>query len=226
MEERVLTALQGSIDKWVGIAYHGKVDGMDSDCPLCGLFMETDDSCSACPIGEDTGETGCKGTPYQAWIAHTNTHEEVQTTRERKVYCPTCREKAIEMVNYLKGLLPEDAGILTITEEAVEKAIEECPESKCVLETLFPDVVTVPEVVVVLTEGNTTLYRVADSVGVYYVMEQEGHFTCHMVDSTGWVDHVTPPSSYVTIFGSGEVDQDSDSYGVDAVLRYKKSHGG
>lgn len=69
MDEKTLTALQGSIAKWVAIlAGTGKDDGA-TNCPLCQLFDPHNEvwakRCKGCPVSEKTGITGCSLTPYE-----------------------------------------------------------------------------------------------------------------------------------------------------------------
>ncbi len=62
MNKETLTALDGAIEKWGGVA-EGKVQDKGADnCPLCELFF--DYCCVGCPVMERTGKDGCRGTPY------------------------------------------------------------------------------------------------------------------------------------------------------------------
>ena len=40
-DKKVLKAIEGSIDKWIGIAYEGEGNGGVSDCPLCQMFYNS-----------------------------------------------------------------------------------------------------------------------------------------------------------------------------------------
>lgn len=65
MDERTLSALKGSIDKWRGIEAGELEDNGIDNCPLCGLFY--DGWCEGCPVSERTGLTVCEGSPYMQW---------------------------------------------------------------------------------------------------------------------------------------------------------------
>ena len=66
-DSKVLKAIEGSIDKWIGIAYEGKEDGGTKDCCLCHIFNSAITGhkyCDGCPIQVVTGQFECYGTPY------------------------------------------------------------------------------------------------------------------------------------------------------------------
>jgi hypothetical protein len=65
MDERTLTALKGSIEKWKRIVAHTGIDKGPTNCPLCQLFYA--DNCAGCPVAEAAGEIMCGGTPYEDW---------------------------------------------------------------------------------------------------------------------------------------------------------------
>jgi hypothetical protein len=48
---KVIKAIKGSITHWNNICcgFSNKIGA--SYCPLCGMFLNTSDSCSACPLG-------------------------------------------------------------------------------------------------------------------------------------------------------------------------------
>jgi hypothetical protein len=74
MDEKTLTALQGSIAKWEAIVNGTGEDRGIDNCPLCREFHEVffseDDreagrlSCSGCPVAIAAREVGCYQTPY------------------------------------------------------------------------------------------------------------------------------------------------------------------
>lgn len=97
MDERTLTALRGSIEKWRKIvAGTGKDLGCD-DCPLCGLFLGNRDGsldCTGCPVRGATANDGCHGLPYMTmWMG-------ADDEREQKI-------AARAELDFLIGLLPE-----------------------------------------------------------------------------------------------------------------------
>lgn len=75
-------ALWGSIEKWQKIVEAFRIAERDgsypdyeeegiADCPLCQKFnlVGQGTSCAGCPIAEDKGRGGCRGTPYDEWSA-------------------------------------------------------------------------------------------------------------------------------------------------------------
>jgi hypothetical protein len=97
MDDETLTALRGSIAKWEGIVAGTDVDRGASNCPLCQLFRPQgayNSPCRGCPVYQDTGLKGCEGTPYD----HYNSDGE------------GAKALAQAEVDYLKSLLPENAG--------------------------------------------------------------------------------------------------------------------
>jgi len=83
--------------KWEGIAFRGAVDRGCRDCPLCDLFIT--EHCYGCPIRARTNRRTCKGTPYLAFCKATSFDD-------RKVHDDASAEAALDMLNFLKGLLP------------------------------------------------------------------------------------------------------------------------
>lgn len=72
MDERTLTALQGSIEKWKAIEAGTGADDGWRNCPLCQLFNHPFDErrslgCRGCPVYATTRLQGCEGTPYEPW---------------------------------------------------------------------------------------------------------------------------------------------------------------
>jgi hypothetical protein len=69
MTKLALKALKGSIEHWKRMATGKRrmFEGIsDTHCELCGLFLDSSDvfECIGCPVRQETGESGCKGTPY------------------------------------------------------------------------------------------------------------------------------------------------------------------
>lgn len=102
MDERTLTALRGSIQKWEAIvAGTGADHGMDN-CPLCQEFAVTDHAfraCHGCPVKARTGQSNCKGTPYIDWFDETNPDGRVTDERTKAL--------AQAELDFLRSLLPE-----------------------------------------------------------------------------------------------------------------------
>ena len=75
MDQRTLTALQGSIAKWQAIVDGTGTDEGTANCPLCAAFYYTQgedddgqyfDECFECPVYEHVGKSACQGTPLDA----------------------------------------------------------------------------------------------------------------------------------------------------------------
>lgn len=99
MDERTLTALQGSIAKWEAIAAGtGKDDGT-ANCPLCEEFYG--DDCVECPVKERTGQRACAGSPYDEWT------ESIGIFKVGgRADTPARVALAIAEVDFLRSLLP------------------------------------------------------------------------------------------------------------------------
>ena len=71
--KEILKAIDGSIQKWKNIVYHGGVDAGSGNCPLCHLFYK--DNCEKdtllCPIYEKTKNAFCDFTQYTNWSGPT-----------------------------------------------------------------------------------------------------------------------------------------------------------
>lgn len=96
MDERTLAALKGSIAKWEAIVAGTGQDEGAANCPLCALFShfvnpEAQRGCKGCPVQEETGLSGCDGSPY----------EECDEDRD------DFKEMAAAELAFLKSLLPE-----------------------------------------------------------------------------------------------------------------------
>jgi hypothetical protein len=99
--EEQITALKGSIEKWIDIiAGTGEDDGADN-CPCCVAFPDW--GCPGCPIAELTGEADCRGTPYKKWVRH---HWAKHTDSPKpNIQCPTCMDLANEELAFLESTL-------------------------------------------------------------------------------------------------------------------------
>ena len=106
MNKKTLQALQGSIEKWQQIVDSTEAEDKEVDnCPLCGMFWNR--GCRGCPVSAVTGRSGCIGSPYAEWSAHTNSHAASPARR-----CPGCKEclrLARAELAFLVGLLPNKA---------------------------------------------------------------------------------------------------------------------
>lgn len=106
MDERTLTALQGSIAKWEKVV-NGALEHGPQDCPLCKLFFFDEDECKGCPVAERSGKDACSGTPYMLWIKYVGDHRRASTEYvEIKVFDDKSKQLAQDELDFLKSLLP------------------------------------------------------------------------------------------------------------------------
>ena len=99
MENDVLRALEGSIEKWRKITFEGKQDLGRKDCPLCDKFWNID--CNGCPVS-DRGYHHCRNPEYKIWESRSH----IMTISDH-CHCRVCRKIAENEYNFLKSLLPE-----------------------------------------------------------------------------------------------------------------------
>jgi hypothetical protein len=108
MDRKTLKALRGSIKKWMGIvAGTVRNEGVEN-CPLCQLFYigkNDDTACRGCPVFEETGETGCQGTPYVDYTLaeHLRFHF---SDRGRAIARKSLKPCAKRELKFLQSLLP------------------------------------------------------------------------------------------------------------------------
>ena len=107
MDERTLTALQGSIAKWEAIVAGTGADHGDSNCPLCQIFFYSDFNkpmCGGCPVMARTRRAGCGNSPYQDWV-------EYQEGRGSgfRVFDETSLALAQAELDFLRSLLPKES---------------------------------------------------------------------------------------------------------------------
>lgn len=102
ISQEVMTALNGSIEKWNKIANHGGVDRGINNCPLCELCNDT---CSDCPVYLKTGLDGCEDTPYSIWADHHNNCHKGEIRRIS--ICPECDVLANQELKFLHDLKDE-----------------------------------------------------------------------------------------------------------------------
>lgn len=107
MDKKILTALQGSIEKWEKIVAGTGTDDGWRNCPLCEDFYKKCDVqiCDGCPVHEKTGGFGCMKTPYEKWDTHQYKIHDSHFPYE--IECKICERHAKAEVEFLKSLLPE-----------------------------------------------------------------------------------------------------------------------
>lgn len=101
--------LKLAVKKWHAVAFKEAEEDAQYDCHLCeayrgdGLFSIL---CEGCPIKEKTGQTGCRGTPYESWAGH---HRKVHDAHTGLfVHCPECKRLAVAELVFLENLLKEE----------------------------------------------------------------------------------------------------------------------
>ena len=104
MDERTLTALQGSIAKWQAIVDGTGTDEGTDNCPLCHEFYYKGAwGCSGCPV-EEAGFLMCQESPYSDWIKLFVDHDAI----EGKADTPERKQAAQAELDFLKALLPKE----------------------------------------------------------------------------------------------------------------------
>ena len=127
MDERTLTALEGSIAKWQAIVDGTGLDKGADNCPLCNEFSNVSDAdadgdeawrsdgCDGCPVSEKAGTSSCGRTPYEEWSAYVWDHRNKGAGVEResggsyfdyRVFDARSKELAQAELDFLKSLLP------------------------------------------------------------------------------------------------------------------------
>lgn len=114
MDTKTCEALEGSIKKWeLILAGEGRDEGY-RNCPLCQMFntpelnaSRTGPACEGCPVREETGEGGCRNTPYEKWD---ELCASLRTDWIDPAITPVFRRElekcAMAELDFLKGLLP------------------------------------------------------------------------------------------------------------------------
>lgn len=106
MDERTLTALKGSIEKWKAIEAGNAADHGWTDCPLCQMFIG--DDCVGCPVRERNIEyDGCGNPAHRAWGRQMVELHRLPHNGERKANTPALVALAREEREFLESLLPE-----------------------------------------------------------------------------------------------------------------------
>jgi len=119
MDEKTLTALQGSIAKWEAIVNGTGYDEGCDNCPLCKEFANqysqepawAQDGCSGCPVAQKAGNSSCGRTPYSAWVHYSYDNGEHLSGkpsfwRRYKVFDERSLELAKKELDFLRSLLP------------------------------------------------------------------------------------------------------------------------
>ena len=101
MDERTLTALRGSIEKWEAIVAGTGVDWGSINCPLCTEFCHGPNYCAGCPVASKTGEKYCDGSPYIRFESVWPKSVPIPDGR------PIITELAQAEIDFLRSLLPE-----------------------------------------------------------------------------------------------------------------------
>ena len=123
MDERTLIALKASIEKWEKNAVtidFGEIKVGPIECPLCELFnYDIDQNCRGCPVFEKTNSIRCKNTPYMTAdslydkllrsMLNCWDEEEIKLSPLVKQSTQLFRKAALEEVEFLKSLLPNDS---------------------------------------------------------------------------------------------------------------------
>jgi len=108
MPALTLKALKGSIAKWREIVRSTRAeDRATENCPLCEVFLNQEAGvCPGCPVSTKTRNALCLGTPYIAWVSHTDTHK-FYFNRHRKPGCKECLRLVKAELAFLRSLLPK-----------------------------------------------------------------------------------------------------------------------
>ena len=108
MDERTLTALKGSIDKWKRIALGEINDQGSRNCPLCQEFSVGGKGCVGCPIAEETGRTLCCGSPYMDVQDEINLDEPLDSRNKYGwTFSENAKKQALAFRDWMVKLLPE-----------------------------------------------------------------------------------------------------------------------
>lgn len=116
MDEKMLTALQGSIEKWRAIVNGTGLDKGAENCPLCAEYKDAEDPesdpygdevmCYGCPVSEKSGMDGCVGTPYDQWAEYLSDKGRLVGSENRKVFDTVSAALAQSELDFLTSLLP------------------------------------------------------------------------------------------------------------------------
>ena len=70
MTDKVIQAIEKSIEKWDSIIEGNTIDKGQDNCALCQMFLVNTNSCNGCPIALFTKHNGCAQTPYEDFVEH------------------------------------------------------------------------------------------------------------------------------------------------------------
>ena len=105
MDDRTLTALRQSIEKWERNAVAetpADFTTSPNSCPLCQRFWKR--YCVGCPVAGRTGKVGCAGSPYaEAAVAA----DEWLDNPDNETLRDTAHAAARAEAEFLRSLLPE-----------------------------------------------------------------------------------------------------------------------
>jgi hypothetical protein len=113
-DDKTIEALKGSIEKWRRIREEDGIDNGSRDCPLCDIYwkevdLENDENievrCFFCPVYESTGQHACEGSPYKKWRSYLK-EAVTKGIISYMVYDEVSEELALDMEEFLKGLMP------------------------------------------------------------------------------------------------------------------------
>lgn len=105
MDDKTLTALQQSIEKWERNAVAETPDDYTTgvkDCALCQVFMQG--GCLGCPVRGATGGVFCVGSPYYNAV---QVRGEWSRTSFNTDLRDAARAAARAEADFLRSLLPE-----------------------------------------------------------------------------------------------------------------------
>lgn len=108
MDEKTITALKGSIEKWKKVADGSGKDEGQYNCPLCAVFFGKI-GCEGCPVRTATGHECCNGTPYREWERHHHVDHPIEllwSQTVQSIQCPECKKLAMAELEFLQGLFP------------------------------------------------------------------------------------------------------------------------
>lgn len=127
--------------KWMDVAYNNGEDMGNLNCALCYRHKDGPDAmsgnCTNCPVYKKTGNSLCKGTPFDELCKHKRSAH----GGHLKIYeCPECKRLVVDEMNFLLELMNK-----TETEDDMERFVMKVEKDKIESNT----------VVIVLPFGST-----------------------------------------------------------------------
>lgn len=106
MSKENIKALENCIEHWERVK-EGKEEALPTNCDLCNMYLLKDsiNDCTNCPICKHIKESGCKGTPYFAFLRHYEVEHINFTGTRLKVVCNLCQAYAQDEIDFLEELL-------------------------------------------------------------------------------------------------------------------------